>query len=271
MKNQTNLDDIVFENRNKDYGAYYLRKNYSNYLTRAMLIGSSCFMLTFGGAFTYSHYLRPKPTNTANNNGTWVILKPPVEPPIEKPDLETPKEPEKRIEQRATIKFQVITPVYDHSDIIESPPPTPDDMEGRIISSTTTDGTVTDDLIPPPVTPDITKTIALEPPVDDKIFLSVEQLPEFPDGIAQLYKFLSKNIHYPEEAVKANVGGKVFVKFVVEKDGSIGDIQISKGIGFGCDEEAVRVIRLMPKWNPGKQNGKAVRVYYHMPIVYKLQ
>ena len=98
----------------------------------------------------------------------------------------------------------------------------------------------------------------------------MEQNPEFVGGQAKMYQYLGENIKYPAAAQRANISGRVFVKFVVEDDGSIGDVKVMKGIGFGCDEEAVRVVKSMPKWKPGVQNGKNVRVYYNMPIVYRL-
>ncbi|MCP9768658.1 TonB family protein [Lacihabitans sp. LS3-19] len=105
----------------------------------------------------------------------------------------------------------------------------------------------------------------------EPIFTAVETNPEFPGGVVAMYKFLGENIKYPSAAQRANINGRVFVKFVVEKDGSIGDVEVMKGIGFGCDEEAIRVMKTMPRWNPGVQNGKNVRVYYNMPVVYKLE
>ncbi len=103
-----------------------------------------------------------------------------------------------------------------------------------------------------------------------EIFSIVENQPEFPGGISKMYKYLGENIKYPSAAQRANVSGRVFMKFIVEKDGSISNTEVLKGIGFGCDEESMRVLKSMPKWNPGMQNGKPVRVYYQMPIVYKL-
>ncbi len=105
----------------------------------------------------------------------------------------------------------------------------------------------------------------------EAIFTAVEQNPEFPGGMSAMYRFLGNNIKYPSEAQKNKVQGRVFVRFIVEKDGSIGRVEVLKGIGFGCDEEAIRVVKSMPKWIPGRQNGKPVRVYYNMPIVFKLE
>ncbi|MBP6619193.1 MAG: TonB family protein [Leadbetterella sp.] len=269
MKNTQNFDDIIFENRNKEYGAYYLRKNYNHYLTKAMVIGSSFFVLLFGGAFTYNKYILPNNFKQNRNDGVILILPPPTEPLVKTVEI-TPPPPEEKVEQKATITFLQPEPVTDDKQIIEMPPPPPEDMDGKAISNKTVEGNESDEMMSPPPAPEITKTINIDIPDDQKVFVTVEQQPQFPDGEKEMYKFLSQNIHYPATAVRANVSGKVYVKFVVEKDGSIANIEIIKGIGFGCDEEAFRVIKSMPKWSPGKQNGKAVRVYFNMPIVYKL-
>lgn len=270
MKNTENFDDIIFENRNKEYGAYFLRKNYSNYLTRAMIMGSSCFILLFGGAFTYNKYILNLGPITPRTEVTIKFTPPPVEPPIETIEI-TPPPPKQEVEPPATITYLPPKVVDDDSPIIETPPPKPEDIEGKTISNVTTEGPGSDLMIPPAVVPEITKKIDLDEPDEGKVFVAVEQQPQFPNGEKELYKFLAKNIHYPETAVRANVSGKVYVRFVVEKDGSIDNVEIIKGIGFGCNEEAERVVRLMPKWSPGKQNGKAVRVYYNMPVVYQLE
>ena len=106
---------------------------------------------------------------------------------------------------------------------------------------------------------------------DDKIFTVVEQQPEYVGGNAELMRFIGRNVKYPASAVRANVQGKVFVQFVVGKDGQISDITVLKSIGFGCDEEAVRVANIMPAWKPGQQNGQPVAVQYTLPIQFVLE
>ncbi len=123
---------------------------------------------------------------------------------------------------------------------------------------------------PPPPPPPIDEADAARKIEKREIFSIVEQNPQFDGGQGEMYKYLGENIKYPAAAQRANISGRVFVKFVVEDDGSIGDVVVLKGIGFGCDEEAIRVVKSMPRWKPGVQNGKNVRVYYNMPIVYKL-
>lgn len=107
--------------------------------------------------------------------------------------------------------------------------------------------------------------------VEQEIFMVVEEMPEFPGGVAKLGDYLAKNIKYPQMARESGVQGKVFITFVVEPDGHVSNVKVVRGIGAGCDEEAVRVIKNMPKWKPGKQRGKAVRVSYNVPVNFKLQ
>lgn len=106
---------------------------------------------------------------------------------------------------------------------------------------------------------------------DDAVFVVVESQPEYPGGMGELMKFLSKNIKYPVAAQQARVQGKVVVEFLVGTDGSISDIKVKRSVNPELDAEAVRVIGLMPKWRPGEQRGKAVSVRYEMPIVFRLQ
>ena len=106
---------------------------------------------------------------------------------------------------------------------------------------------------------------------EDEIFQVVEQDPEFPGGIEALYKFIQSNLKYPQLAKENNIEGRVFVQFVVEKDGSVSNVKAARDIGGGCGNEAVRVVKSMPKWAPGKQRGKAVRAAYTLPVVFKLQ
>ena len=108
-------------------------------------------------------------------------------------------------------------------------------------------------------------------PAEDEIFEVVESLPEYPGGDRALYKFLGDNLKYPELAKETGVSGRVFLSFVVEKDGSITDVKVLRGIGGGCDEEAIRVINLMPRWTPGKQRGIPVRVRYIFSVKFTLE
>lgn len=105
---------------------------------------------------------------------------------------------------------------------------------------------------------------------EDEVFAIVEEMPSFPGGDEALFKFLGQNIKYPAMARDAGIKGRVYIQFVVGKDGSIRDVQLLRGIGGGCDEEAMRVVKMMPSWNPGKQRGKAVSVIYRLPVNFTL-
>ena len=107
--------------------------------------------------------------------------------------------------------------------------------------------------------------------VEQEIFQIVEEMPAFPGGEKALLEYVAKNIKYPQIARETGIQGRVFVGFVVEPDGSVSNVKILRGIGGGCDEEAMRVIKSLPKWKPGKQRGKAVRVSYQIPVFFKLQ
>ena len=106
--------------------------------------------------------------------------------------------------------------------------------------------------------------------VDEEIFLVVENEPEFPGGEDSLYAYIARNIKYPEAAKKEKIEGRVFVTFVIEKDGQVSSAKILRDIGGGCGEEAIRVVKSMPKWKPGTQRGNPVRVQFNLPVSFML-
>ncbi len=260
------LDDIVFENRNKAYGAYELRTHYTANMNRALFIGVACFGLMLLTNFLFA---RQKDEKIVMIDGEHFIKDLPEENilPIEKPKE---VEPPKPIEQVKTVAF-LIPEVVEETDK-EVAPPSPDEMENAVISDKTQDGIETDEIAaaPPTEVKSVEKTIVELPEEDNTAFITVEVQPSFMGGNSEMYKFLGKNLKYPTAAQRANIQGKVFLSFIVEKDGSITDIETIKGIGFGCDEEAMRVVKLMPKWIAGKQNGRNVRVKFTIPVFFRL-
>ena len=159
---------------------------------------------------------------------------------------------------------------------IKPPPPPPKPKE--IVLSV-----VENDEFIPDITPEIDNTFKEDdsflnlpgieaPPIEiaEDSFTVVEKMPTYPGGYQALYKYIGKKIRYPSQARKMGVEGKVFINFTVDKDGSITSIKVLRGIGSGCDEEAIRVITKMPKWKPGKQRGKSVKVSMTLPITFKL-
>ncbi len=259
------LDEMIFEHRNKAYGAYELRTHYTSNINRALSIGIAFFGLMLLANFLFA---REREKISELKGTEYMIQKIPDEP---LPELVKPKEiePPKPIEQVKTIAFLIPEVVEETNK--ETPPPTPDEMENAVISTKTQDGIETNEIAaePPTEAKSVEKAI-VELPEDDTPFTTVEVQPSFMGGNSEMYKFLGKNLKYPSTAQRANIQGKVFLSFIVEKDGSITDIETMKGIGFGCDEEAMRVVKLMPKWIAGKQNGRNVRVKFTIPVFFKL-
>ena len=105
---------------------------------------------------------------------------------------------------------------------------------------------------------------------DGEIFGKVEEMPSFPGGEVKLVEYIAKNLNYPQEAIEKGIEGRVFVGFIIDVDGSVTDVKLLRGIGGGCDEEAIRVIKSLPKWRPAKQNGVFSRVSYQIPVNFKL-
>lgn len=122
-----------------------------------------------------------------------------------------------------------------------------------------------------PIEPTVPIDIIEEEIVEEVPFIIVENMPTFPGGEKKMLEYVAKNVKYPQLAKEVGTQGRVFVSFIVEKDGSITNVTILRGIGSGCDEEAIRVVKSMPKWNPGLQCGRAVRVSCNLPINFKLQ
>lgn len=265
------LDDVVFETRNKEYGAYYLRKNYRRYLTRATVIGTAIFSLLFGVALAFNKIQAANKEKEYMVDLTNMILE--EEMPEEKIEIpeEIPPPIEEPLPEVAQEKFLPPEPKKDEEVMIEEPPPPAEKLDVAVISNKTVEGVEAKDVFIPPPPPKEVAVVKVEKPAEEEILIGVEQDAEFPGGMSALMKYLHKHVNYPAAAQRGNISGKVVLQFVVEKDGSVGQIKVLKSVGFGCDEEAVRVVKSMPKWSPGKQNGRAVRVWYTLPVTYTLQ
>ena len=120
-------------------------------------------------------------------------------------------------------------------------------------------------------TEEVVQEKAREQKKKEEVFSHVEQMPKFPGGDAELYKFISNNLNYPAMAIENNVQGRVVVQFVVTKDGSIGNVKVVRSVDRDLDNEAIRVCKKLPKFIPGKQNGQPVNVWYTLPVTFKLQ
>lgn len=265
------LDDIVFENRNKAYGAYDLRKVYRPTLTKSMLIGGAIFVLAMLSPALIS--LIPKEEEEQFMQEIDLMKMPP--PPIDPNEPPPPPPPPIEVPKVATIKFLPPEVKKDEEVPEETPPPVVEELEKAVVADKTQEGdeNAQEAIVAPEETAPVKEEVKVveAAPVEEQIFQVVEQNPEFPGGMAALGQYLQKNLKYPAAASRANVSGRVFLTFVVNTDGSIQDIQVLKGLGFGCDEEAQRVVKGMPKWKPGKQSGRNVRVKYNLPISFVLE
>lgn len=167
------------------------------------------------------------------------------------------------------------------TDIQQPPPPPPPEVPEvtTVINVVENDQEITNELVVDAGLNEDTKNIAIAPVIveedeevkEEEIFTVVENEPEFPGGMEALYKYLAQNIKYPQLARENGITGKVYVTFVVEKDGTIANPKILRDIGGGCGAEAIRVVKAMPKWSPGKQRGKAVRVQFNLPVNFNLK
>lgn len=262
-------DEIIFQARNRAYGAFDLRKQYRTTLSRALGLGIALFLGALAAPTLYARFW-PQALVSHDQSMQEVTLtklaEPPVEPPISLPPPETAP---------AVNTVRNLPPiVMPEADVVkDNLPPTTDELKDATSGTETAQGTGDIDIIAAPEasTPTMTEKALEVETKTEAPFVVVEQQPEYPGGLEALRTFLGKNLNYPRSAASAGVSGRVYVSFVVNTDGSLTDIQVLKGIGFGCDEEAVRVMQKMPHWRPGKQSGRTVRVKYNLPISFTLE
>lgn len=176
----------------------------------------------------------------------------------------------------------VMEDVVIKNTIIDNPKPAPKPVVAPIIRIVENTKVITEELVinseikPDDIQPEYLAPVSVQledekPIAEETPFIVVEKMPEFPGGMNGLQEFLAKHTEYPEEAKETGIQGTVYLYFVVEKDGSISNIKTLRGIGGGCNEAAERVLNLMPKWKPGNQFGKPVRVSFNVPVIFKLQ
>lgn len=258
-----NIDEIIFEGRNKEYGAYVLRKLYKKRLTIALWASITGFTLAVCSPLIYSAL---EPTEDFAVNRKKVISITELAAP---PSIDSKQEVQEQIQAppplKSTIKF--LPPVVKPDDqVTEEYIPTVDELKNIDPGAKTEEGQEGgyDYSL---VEVEQKEEVA---PVKEEIFSYVEEMPSFSGGDQELLKFISKNIVYPEIAKRAGVEGKVLISFVINRDGSPSNFDVIKGIGAGCDEEAIRVIKLMPNWKPGRQNGQPVKVKLVVPFSFRL-
>ena len=270
--------DMVFAGKNKEYGAYQLRKGTSGRNIKALLILVIAAALV--GGFLAWKVIEQKQAEEQQAYMEAMELaklqqqakkeekkKEPVKPKIE-PKKEIPV-------ARETQKFTA--PVIKKDELVkeENQVKQMDKLDDKVAVGTEDKEGVKDRTVeavrseiavaapPPPPAP--------KPEVATKVFDVVEEMPSFPGGSAALMSYLSSNTKYPVVAQENGVQGRVIVSFVVERDGSISDVKVARSVDPSLDREAQRVVKSMPRWKPGKQNGSAVRVKYTVPVVFRLQ
>ncbi|MDF7814595.1 energy transducer TonB [Hymenobacter sp. YC55] len=266
------LNDIVFEGRNKLYGAYVLRQLYERHLARALAIAISLTLLLVASPLikewmfpTLVEAVAPTPdlTQIIDILPPPTIAKPepaggrvkPVAPIVRPPAATAPKVVDDKLVKPDVkpVEPTVTTPELN----IDADP----GVIGNEGGTSTTAG---------PVGNDTAGSTTKAPPAPT-IFLTAEVMPEFLGGQEALQRYMQKNLRYPSLALRNNIEGKVYISFTVMADGSVADVQVLKGLGYGTDEEAARVVKNMPAWKPGQQNKHAVSVRYTMPITFRYE
>lgn len=249
---QQAFDDLVFEQRNKEYGAYELRKAYKSHITISVIIGIILLVMATGIPFIMASVNKNKialidpvfeGVMEDIKNKEEVLPPPPPPPPIE--NLEK--------------QLKYLPPVVVDSVV---------DVQIKITEENVEE-TNDDGILSEVVEPEATKVIEDEKEPD--IFIVVEEMPTFPGGTEQMNRFLMETIKYPEIAKENGIEGKVFVRFCVTDKGKVNQVTIARGVDPLLDAEAIRVVKLLPDWTPGKQSGKAVNVWYTVPINFQLQ
>ena len=268
------IDDLVFENRNKSYGAYLLRRLYDKHMRNALLAGILLFLLIVAIPFVKS-MIDDAITKMVDTNVEVNLEAPPSIDPNEPPPPPPPPPVEPPPPTKPVVKYTPPEIKKDEDVKEETPPPNQDELKDVKIGTQTIEGDKNakeqvKDTPPPDERPKQD-----EKPKEDenKVFLRVEQMPEFGEGGAtaeNVMKFIQKNVEYPTIARENNIQGTVPLKFVIERDGRVGEVIVLKDPGGGLADEAVRVIKKMPRWKPGKQQGKEVRVWFTVPVVFKL-
>ena len=285
MANAVNLSsrewcDLVFEGKNKDFGAYVIRTESSKRHNKAVMytiIGTIFFgMITFGFVKANQYLEERRLAEMVEQEGVLIDISLDDEEP--EPVKESFEEkPEVQPEEEALITQRVT-----ELAIVEDDKVNPEDeirtqdeiMQNQSAIGKTDNDQGTNDLN---VAHEPNNVVVVEPeeerpdakPVE--VFRSVEQMPQFPGGEAALMKFLQSHINYPPMAAENNVQGRVVVQFVIDKTGRVGEVNVVRSVDKDLDREAVRVCQSLPKFTPGRQNGQAVSVWYTLPVTFKLQ
>ena len=272
--------DLVFEGKNKDFGAYVIRTESTKRHNMAVLwtlIGAVAVGLLSWGLITANKILEER--RLANQGDqTEIFMDLNTEEPEAEPEQQRvePEKPEVLPEEvLKSVKVTELQIVEDDKVKKEDEIKTQDELKETETAFGQKDNEKgTEDRN---VTRTLKEEVVVEKPVEKKeekheeIFRSVEQMPQFPGGEAALMKYLQSHINYPPMAAENNVQGRVVVQFVVDKTGKVGEVKVVRSVDKDLDKEAVRVCKSLPKFTPGRQNGQAVSVWYTLPVTFKLQ
>lgn len=269
--------DIVFEGRNKAYGAYVLRTDSKPRHMKAFIYTVVGLIVIGIGAYSYlsvQAYIAEQAAITDQASQELVAF---VDQAEEEPEEEVQEkvempEPEALPEEILnTVKVTELLIAKDEEVKKEDEIKTADELKETETAFGSTDfDQGTDDRN---VVREYKNEVIVEEkkPEPEKVFTAVEQMPQFPGGDAALMKYLSNNINYPQIAMENGVQGRVIVQFVVTKNGTVGEVKVIRSVDRDLDKEAVRLCKSLPKFIPGKMNGQAVNVWYTLPITFKLQ
>lgn len=249
--------EIVFEGRNKVYGAYELRRTNRKTTIKALIIGAIFFSFAVAAPLIIDLIPKGEEKDMDRDIKITAIKLPPKKKEEPKLNVPPPPPPPPKVDQ---VKF--VKPVVAKAEEVTEEPPKIVEIKEKKIGAETIKGDPDAILTVAPVGKGPAKVVEAD---DNQIYntAGIEVKPEFPGGMDKFYSYVGKNYRAPEEE---GLKGKVYVTFVVEKDGSLTDIKVLRDIGYGTGKEAIRVLSKCPRWNPGVQNGKPVRVLYSLPI-----
>ena len=283
MANLTSKEwrDLIFQGKNKEFGAYDLRKNSERRHTLAViftLIGLVVVILAVIGYSKLSDHLAEQRALALLEERERMQAIEMAQQEEEAPEEEEPEEqkfeqevievPEEVLATVQVTQIAIVDADKVKNEVMDMDTQMEDNTARGVVTQEGSDDADKFQAVREQV---VVVEEPKEEPKPDQIFTAVEQQAEFPGGQQALMKWLSNNIRYPESAQQNGVSGRVIVKFVVEKDGSINSATIVKGVDKDLDNEALRVVKRMPKWQPGKNNGQAVRSYFTLPVTFKLQ
>lgn len=273
-------NNIVFADKNKDFGAYQIRKQSDRRHNMAMvymLCGLVVVFFLILGLNKYSNYRAEKAALELQEQREKMMQaaiqqeeEAPEEEEVEEQKFEQPEieVPEEVLATVQVTQIAIVDADKVKNEVMDMDTQKEDNTARGVVNQEGSDDADKFKAVQEQV---VVKEPEPEKPKEEEIFQAVEQPAEFPGGMAALMKWLGNNIRYPEAAQQNDIQGRVIVKFVVEKDGSVGHATILKGVDRDLDREALRVVNKMPKWQPGKNNGVAVRSYFTLPVQFKLQ